>query len=461
MKFIINSNLKIRNNKIKIMFQKNTNGQDSSSSLNTKPSDSEGHDEPQSIIAPLSPKSKPQYPSSLPLSNKIMLNTSIETSQSNTVQESVSSSSSLLPPKSPNQQKLKQKQYNEELKETIKQQEIQQQQLKEQLKQLEQQQEIQKQLQQHQLNQKSSKQIPQLQIQQQLQQSLNGSDNSINNSNNNNGKVKPATSNQNLQINSIPILPTSLNSQTIQIPTNQTPVPLNQKSSNSQMNNNISSTTSQQQPVSVIPSTDNTNINNIDAMNLSNQSYVPDNSKLRNIYVPEHLPEKFLKVAKVNTDQNLETCGILCGHLSDDNKLFIDTIIIPKQTASSDTCNTLNEIEVLNYQQRHNLLTLGWIHTHPSQTCFLSSVDLHTQFSYQVMLPEAIAIVCSPKFQPNIGYFRLTDTDGMPIISNCNKTGFHPHHENAVLFYDAHEKNHGHVYSIKSGITIIDLRTSN
>jgi hypothetical protein len=29
--------------------------------------------------------------------------------------------------------------------------------------------------------------------------------------------------------------------------------------------------------------------------------------------------------------------------------------------------------------RRHDLITLGWIHTHPSQKCFLSSIDLHTQ----------------------------------------------------------------------------------
>lgn len=35
--------------------------------------------------------------------------------------------------------------------------------------------------------------------------------------------------------------------------------------------------------------------------------------------------------------------------------------------------------------------------THPSQTAFLSSVDLHTHCSYQLMMPEAVAIVCAPK----------------------------------------------------------------
>lgn len=39
----------------------------------------------------------------------------------------------------------------------------------------------------------------------------------------------------------------------------------------------------------------------------------------------------------------------------------------------------------------------GWIHTHPRQECFLSSVDLHTHCGFQSLLPEAIAIVCAPR----------------------------------------------------------------
>lgn len=46
-----------------------------------------------------------------------------------------------------------------------------------------------------------------------------------------------------------------------------------------------------------------------------------------------------------------------------------------------------------------SLMSVPWFpQTHPTQTAFLSSVDLHTHCSYQMMLPEAIAIVCSPKF---------------------------------------------------------------
>jgi STAM-binding protein len=119
---------------------------------------------------------------------------------------------------------------------------------------------------------------------------------------------------------------------------------------------------------------------------------------LRTVVVPETTMDKFLKLALANTRANIETCGILAGRLAQ-NKLIISHVILPKQKGTADSCNTMNEEEIFDIQDTYNLITLGWIHTHPSQTAFLSSVDLHTHCSYQLMMPEAIAIVCSPKYQ--------------------------------------------------------------
>ena len=49
-----------------------------------------------------------------------------------------------------------------------------------------------------------------------------------------------------------------------------------------------------------------------------------------------------------------------------------------------------NEEELFAYchGDGRELIVLGWIHTHPRQGCFLSSVDVHTHCSYQLMLPE-------------------------------------------------------------------------
>ncbi|NXL36976.1 STABP protein, partial [Glaucidium brasilianum] len=119
---------------------------------------------------------------------------------------------------------------------------------------------------------------------------------------------------------------------------------------------------------------------------------------LRQVIVPRELCQKFLQLADANTVRGVETCGILCGKLMR-NEFTITHVIVPKQYGGPDYCNTENEEELFMIQDQHSLVTLGWIHTHPTQTAFLSSVDLHTHCSYQMMLPESIAIVCSPKYQ--------------------------------------------------------------
>ncbi|KAJ1521113.1 hypothetical protein ONE63_002815 [Megalurothrips usitatus] len=183
-------------------------------------------------------------------------------------------------------------------------------------------------------------------------------------------------------------------------------------------------------------------------LSLSTQSH----HGLRNVVVPTQLVERFLVLAQGTTLQNIETCGILAGYL-DQNQLVISHLIIPKQTATPDSCTTENEEEVFNYQDKHNVITLGWIHTHPSQTAFLSSVDLHTHCSYQLMMPEAIAIVCAPRYKDN-SIFCLTQNYGLDFIAKCSKSGFHPHPSEPPLFTIA---EHARLESDLS-VEVADLR---
>lgn len=175
-------------------------------------------------------------------------------------------------------------------------------------------------------------------------------------------------------------------------------------------------------------------------------------ARLRQVIVPASLMSKFLRLAEDNTHANKETCGILAGILERD-QLKITHVVVPKQTGTADSCSTNNEEEIFHYQDQHNLITLGWIHTHPTQTAFLSSVDLHTQCSYQLMMPEAIAIVCAPKYNET-GYFALTPDYGMQFITNCRQTGFHPHPNDPPLF---HSVNHIRVDET-APVEMVDLR---
>lgn len=182
---------------------------------------------------------------------------------------------------------------------------------------------------------------------------------------------------------------------------------------------------------------------------------------LKTVFLPASLRTTFLKLAERNTEKNLETCGILSGVLKN-NAYFITTLIIPAQESTSDTCHTTDEEALFEYQDTNELFTIGWCHTHPSQTCFLSSVDLHTHCSYQLMLPESIALVYAPSKDPDRGCFRLTHPPGLDLIRACRKTGlFHPHETNASIYCDAaSSSNHGHVKELEGmTFTIVDQRS--
>lgn len=129
-------------------------------------------------------------------------------------------------------------------------------------------------------------------------------------------------------------------------------------------------------------------------------AYLENGNPLRCLFLPADLRKTFLDIASRNTRNNLETCGILCGTLMS-NALFVSRLVIPEQEGSSDTCEMTNENALFEFCDTEGLMVLGWIHTHPTQSCFMSSRDLHTHCGFQVMMPEAIAIVCAPSRKPS------------------------------------------------------------
>ena len=109
--------------------------------------------------------------------------------------------------------------------------------------------------------------------------------------------------------------------------------------------------------------------------------------------------------------------------------------MIPPQRGTHNTVEMLSDEVVANHLIDSGLNVVGWIHTHPSQTAFLSSVDVHTQYNYQAILNEAVAVVCAPTYGVN-KWFRLTEA-GMRIVGGCPMDGFHEHASRKRLFEPA------------------------
>uniref|UniRef100_A0A7N0TEK7 MPN domain-containing protein n=1 Tax=Kalanchoe fedtschenkoi TaxID=63787 RepID=A0A7N0TEK7_KALFE len=152
---------------------------------------------------------------------------------------------------------------------------------------------------------------------------------------------------------------------------------------------------------------------------------------LHDVHISSWLMEEFIELASQNTQNDLETCGVLGGSLRK-GIFYATTLIIPKQESTSNSCQAMHEEEIFAIQHEHSLFPVGWIHTHPSQRCFMSSIDLHTHYPYQVMVPEAFAIVMAPTdTSRNFGIFRLTVPGGMAVIKECKEKEFHNHSEPA------------------------------
>lgn len=154
---------------------------------------------------------------------------------------------------------------------------------------------------------------------------------------------------------------------------------------------------------------------------------------LRGVSIPGEIVVKFLNIALPNTSRNIETCGILCGRmvcafvcvfLSVQLTLFLSSVrtlswsvtlsslsrrVLPtharlqrKKLSLIIRITTILSLSAGSMSVPSSLIVIAtpfFFQTHPSQTAFLSSVDLHTHCSYQLMLPEAVAIVCAPQYQ--------------------------------------------------------------
>jgi len=159
----------------------------------------------------------------------------------------------------------------------------------------------------------------------------------------------------------------------------------------------------------------------------------PDKPKekvgLKDVHISVALMEEFMRYASQNTRKGIESCGILAGKLDGKSNTFtITTLIIPHQEGTRDTVTALNEEDIFEVQDSRGLYPLGWIHTHPTQTCFMSSVDIHTQVGYQTLLDESVAIVMAPTDKSKrCGIFRLSTPGGLKLIQRCSQRGFHSH----------------------------------
>uniref|UniRef100_A0A8R1DYZ4 MPN domain-containing protein n=1 Tax=Caenorhabditis japonica TaxID=281687 RepID=A0A8R1DYZ4_CAEJA len=97
----------------------------------------------------------------------------------------------------------------------------------------------------------------------------------------------------------------------------------------------------------------------------------------------------------------LEVMGLMLGQFVDDYTINVLDVFAMPQSGTSVTVESVDPV----YQTKHmDLLKLvgrtenvvGWYHSHPGFGCWLSSVDVNTQQSFEALHPRAVAVVVDP-----------------------------------------------------------------
>eukprot|EP00438_Fugacium_kawagutii_P002423 Skav227972 [mRNA] locus=scaffold3773:2640:8668:- [translate_table: standard] len=167
--------------------------------------------------------------------------------------------------------------------------------------------------------------------------------------------------------------------------------------------------------------------------------------KLKEIQMPHNVLTTFVQAAWSVSEVN-ETMAWLTGRVEQRGKgknkrtvVQVSGMFLPKQESNRWSVWEPKDAEIphqmLQHMQESETYVVGWIHSHPTFSSFLSSVDMHSQFQLQSDLAMAFAVVVDQDRKPRV--MRLSEK-GMAVLAECklDPCAFHEHpfpHEELVV----------------------------
>lgn len=109
-----------------------------------------------------------------------------------------------------------------------------------------------------------------------------------------------------------------------------------------------------------------------------------------------------------------EVMGLLIGHFRGRQLVLTDSFSLPVAASEVECSMTeASQIYMANYLEYHRQLgkaepgCVGWYHTHPGYSCFLSGIDVTTQQGSQRMQDPWVAVVIDPVETLRTGQFSM------------------------------------------------------
>lgn len=151
------------------------------------------------------------------------------------------------------------------------------------------------------------------------------------------------------------------------------------------------------------------------AVSSQSETHTIDNSET--VYISSLALLKMLKHGRAGVP--MEVMGLMLGEFVDDYTIHITDVFAMPQSGTGVSVEAVDEvfqttmIEMLK-QTGRNETVVGWYHSHPGFGCWLSSIDITTQQSFEQLNERAVAVVVDPiqsvKGKVVIDAFRSFDT---------------------------------------------------
>ena len=156
----------------------------------------------------------------------------------------------------------------------------------------------------------------------------------------------------------------------------------------------------------------------------------------------------------------MEVMGLLLGPIVDDYSVsVVDVFAMPQSGTgvSVEAVDPVFQTKMLDMlkQTGRSEVVVGWYHSHPGFGCWLSSVDINTQQSFEQLNPRAVAIVVDPiesvKGKVVIDAFRLINPSTVMLGQEPRQTTSNIGHLNKPSIQSLIHGLNRHYYSIAIG----------
>lgn len=135
------------------------------------------------------------------------------------------------------------------------------------------------------------------------------------------------------------------------------------------------------------------------------------------VYISSLALLKMLKHGRAGVP--MEVMGLMLGEFVDDYTVNVVDVFAMPQSGTGVSVEAVDDVfqakmmDMLKQTGRDQMV-VGWYHSHPGFGCWLSSVDVNTQKSFEQLNSRAVAVVVDPiqsvKGKVVIDAFRLIDT---------------------------------------------------